>query len=96
MTAMGLKEMLIQRGASGTQSLFNQTRWQEGLHSFARWVQSIVLYIGLALPRLSFWMLTTTTISIPSFVYKVLSTNFTLHLNFTSLYNYQFMNVLQG
>jgi hypothetical protein len=50
------------------------------------WMLYLIASVILAASRLSLWILSFATITVPTLIFKVLSVSFTLTLNFSSLY----------
>jgi len=50
------------------------------------WMLYLIASLILAASRLSLWVLSFATITVPTLIFKVLSISFTLTLNFSSLY----------
>lgn len=51
------------------------------------WMLYLIASVILAASRLSLWVLSFATITVPTLIFKVLSISFTLTLNFSSLYH---------
>jgi hypothetical protein len=51
------------------------------------WMLYLIASVILAASRLSLWVLSFATITVPTLIFKVLSISFTLTLNFSSLYS---------
>jgi hypothetical protein len=69
-----------------TQPLEGHTASSRGLIG---WMLYFIASVILAVSRIFFWTLSFATITVPTLIFKVLSVSFTLTLNFSSLYAFE-------
>jgi hypothetical protein len=80
-TPEALAKLLL---TQATSPLDEHTAHTRGLFG---WMLYLIASVILAASRLSLWVLSFATITVPTLIFKVLSISFTLTLNFSSLYS---------
>jgi hypothetical protein len=78
-------EALAKLLTQATSPLDERTAHARGLFG---WMLYLIASVILAASRLSLWVLSFATMTVPTLIFKVLSISFTLTLNFSSLYSH--------